>query len=169
MSTAKKKTAKDPVTGAVDAAAEQFVSAADMLKGGLEAAIDASAEQARSAYAFEGVEFAGRENLDTALKAGEAYFAGLKGLNDFWFSAAKDAARFNADAVKTLSACKTPEALTQAQMKLASDGMEAAVASANAFGEVASKAAGDVAAPLGMPTDSPFSAPFAQFWTKNAA
>lgn len=169
MSTAKKKAAKDPVTGAVDAVAEQFVGAADMLKGGVDAALDASAEQARSAYAFEGVDFAGRENFDAALKAGEAYFAGLKGLNDILFASAKDAARFNADAVKALSTCKSPEDLTQAQMKLASDGMEAAVATANTLGEAAAKAAGEVSAPFNMPLAGPFAGPFAQFWTKNAA
>ena len=174
MSTAKKKTAQNPahesVIGAVDAATQQFSGAADMLKGGLDAALDAGAEQTRTAYAFEGVEFAGRENIDAALKAGEACFAGLKGLNDFWFKSAKDAARFNADAVKALSGCKTPEDLTQTQMKLATTGMEAAVATATAFGEVASKAAGEVSAPLNFPFDATaFTAPFAQFWNKNAA
>ena len=165
MSTAKKKSTKDPVTGAIDAAAEQFETAADMVKGGFDAALDAGAEQARAAYAFEGIEFAGRENVEAALQAGEAYYTGLKGLNDLWFKSAKDAARFNADAVKTLSGCKTPEDLTQAQMKIATGGFEAAMAAANMFGEAAAKAAGDVSAPL----NTPFAAPFAQFWGKTAA
>lgn len=165
MSTAKKKTAADPVSGAIDAAAAQFDSAADMVKGGLDAALDASAEQARSACAFEGVEFAGREQVDAALQAGEAYVASLKGLNDMWLKSAKDLARFNVDAMKSLSACKTPEELSQAQMKIATGGIEAAMASANSFGEAATKAAGDVSGPL----NTPFAAPFAQFWGKNAA
>lgn len=165
MATAKKKSAKDPVLGAIDAAAEQFETAADMVKGGMDAALDASAEQTRAACAFEGVEFAGRENVDATLQAGAAYFASLKGLNDLWFKSAKDAARFNADAAKTLTGCKTPEALSQAQMKIASGGFEAAMAAANTFGEAAAKAAGDAPSPL----DNPFVEPFAQFWNKTAA
>lgn len=172
MSTAKKKSAS-PVTGAIDVAAEQFVSAADMVKGGLDAALDASAEQARAACAFEGVEFAGREQVDAVLKAGEAYFAGIKGLNDLWFKSAKETVRFNADAVKTLSVCKTPEALSEAQMKIVTGGMEAAMANANTFSQAATKAAGDVASHLGNPLSTSLSeamtAPFAQFWNKSAA
>lgn len=172
MSTAKKKSAS-PVTGAIDVAAEQFVTAADMVKGGIDAALDASAEQARAACAFEGVEFAGREHVDTALKAGEAYFAGIKGLNDLWFQSAKEAVRFNADAVKTLSGCKTPEALSEAQMKLMTGGVEAAMTNANAFSQAATKAVGDVTGQMGVPLSNPFTdamtAPFAQFWNKTAA
>lgn len=168
MSTAKKKSAS-PVTGAIDVAADQIVSAADMVKGGLDAALDASAQQTRAACAFEGVEFAGREHVDAAVKAGEAYFASLKSFNDMWFKSAKDAVRFNADAAKTLSGCKTPEALSEAQMKLMTDGMEAAMANANAFNEAATKAVGDVTGQFGNPLSEAMTAPFAQFWNKSAA
>lgn len=165
MSTAKKKAAKDTVTGTIDAAAEQFETAADMVKGGLDAALDAGVEQARAACAFEGVEFAGRENVDAALQAGEAYYAGLKGLSDLWFKTAKETARFNSDAVKALSGCKTPQDLSETQMKLATTGFEAAMASVNTLGQAAAKTVGDVSAPL----NSTFAAPFAQFWNKSAA
>lgn len=171
MSTAKKKSAS-PVTGAIDAAADQFETAVDMVKGGVTAALDATAEQTRAACAFEGVEFAGREHVDAAMKAGDAYFAGLKDLNDLWFKSAKEAMRFNADAVKTLSGCKTPEALSEAQMKIATGGMEAAMASANSFNEAATKVASGVAEPLNNPFADAFSgsfAPFTQFWNKSAA
>jgi hypothetical protein len=161
MSTAKKKPSKDAVTDAMDAAAEQFATAADRVKGGLDAALDASAEQARAACAFEGVEFAGRETVDAALKASEAYYAGLKDLNDLWFNSAKEAARFNSDAVKALSGCKTPQDLGEVQCKLATQGFEAAMASANTLGQTAVKAA--------VKTAGDVSAPFAQYWNKSAA
>lgn len=167
MSTAKKKSTS-PVTGAVDAVAEQFESAADMIKGGVDAAIDAGAEQTRAACAFEGVEFAGRDNLDAALKSSEAYYASLKDLNDLVFKSAKEATRFNADAVKTLTGCKTPEDLTQAQMKLVSSSFENAMSLMDTFGKAATKAAGDVSAPLQAQFGQPFQ-PFQQFWTKTAA
>jgi len=167
MSTAKKKTNSkdDPVLSAIDAAGAQFVTAADQVKEGLDAALDASAEQARAACAFEGVEFAGREHVDAAMQAGEAYYAGLKGLSDLWFKSAKEAAQFQVDAAKSLTACKTPEDLSQAQLKIATGGIEAAMASANTLGEAAAKTAGDVTGSL----KTPFAGPFAQFWGKNAA
>jgi len=170
MSTAKKKSAS-PVTGAIDAAADQFETAVDMVKGGVEAALDASAEQTRAACAFEGVEFAGREHVDAAMKAGEAYYAGLKDLNDLWFKSAKETARFNADAVKTLSGCKTPEAFGEAQMKIATGGMETAMANANTFTQAATKVVGGVAEPLNNPFADAFApfAQFTQFWNKSAA
>ncbi|MCR4376640.1 MAG: phasin family protein [Rhodospirillales bacterium] len=161
MSTAKKKStndsAADSTAAALDAAALQFIAVADRMKGGFDAALDAGAEQARAACAFEGVEFAGRENVDAARKAGEAYYAGLKDLNDLWFETAKEAVRFHAATVKSLSVCKTPQDLSEAQMKLATSGFEVAMASANTLGQVMVKTAGEV------------SAPFAQFWNKSAA
>jgi hypothetical protein len=173
MSAAKKKAEKAPAMDAVDAAADQFASAADMVKSSFDAALDAGAEQARAACAFEGVEFAGRENVDAALKAGEAYYAGLKDLSDLWFKTAKDAARFNSDAVKALSGCKTPQDLSQAQMKIATESFEVVMANANTFGEKASKVVGDVVTPLSAPLNAPFAGqftgPFAQFWNKSAA
>lgn len=179
MSTAKKK-ATSPIAGAIDTAAEQFESAAAVVKGGVDAAIDAGAEQSRAAYAFEGVEFVGRENLDAAQKASEAYFASLKDMTDLMFKSAKDAGRYNADAAKKLSSCKTPEDFTQTQMKIATDGFENAMAAFNGFSKAASKAAGDVTGPLSEQFgQSPFNMgpfdmqPFAQqmqaFWTKPAA
>lgn len=179
MSTAKKK-ATSPLVGAIDTAVDQFETAADVVKGGLDAAIDAGAEQTRAAYAFEGVEFVGRENLDAAGKASEAYFAGLKDLTDLAFKSAKEAGRYNADAAKTLSACKTPEEFAQAQMKAVNDGFENAMAAFNGFSQAAAKVAGDVTDPLSKQFgQSPFNAAqfdmpqFAQqmqaFWTKPAA
>lgn len=169
MSTAKKKSTKDSAAdstaGAIDAAALQFVAAADRAKGGLDAALDAGAEQARAACAFEGVEFVGRENVNAARKVGEAYYAGLKDLNDLWFETAKEAVRFHASAVKTLSACKTPQDMSEAQMKLAISGFEAAMASVNTLGQSAVKTASNVSAPL----NTVFAEPFAQFWNKSAA
>ncbi|MCK5575087.1 MAG: phasin family protein [Sphingomonadales bacterium] len=140
MSTAKKKTAKDtkdPVLGAIDAAGEQFNSAATMVQDAFGAALDAGAEQARAACAFEGVEGVGRENVDAARQASEAYYAGLKDLSDLWFKSARDVAEFNVSAAKTLSSCKTPEDLAQAQAKIASEGVEATMATAGTFGEAA--------------------------------
>lgn len=169
MSTAKKKTTT-PAAGAFDVAADHFETAVDMLKGGLDAAIDAGAQQARAAGAFEGVEFVGRENVDAALKAGEAYFANLKSLNELVFKTAKETVRFNTDAAKTLSGCKTAEDLTQAQMKIATGGFEAAMAAANTFGQAAAKAAGEVTQPLSAQFGTVLNTqPFAQFWTKTAA
>lgn len=173
MSTAKKKSNQDSAAdstayfnaGAIDAAAVQFAAVADMVKGGVDAALDVGAEQARAACAFEGVEFAGRENVDAALKAGEAYFAGLKNLNELWFKTAKEAARFNTDAVKALTDCKTSQDLSEVQRKFATDGFEVAMASANILSQAAAKVAGDVSAPLNVP----FAAPFSQFWNKSAA
>lgn len=95
--------------------------------------------------------------IDAALKAGEAYCASIKDLNDLWFETAKEAVRFHAAAVKTLSVCKTPQDLGEAQMKLATSGFEAAMASANTLGQAVVKTAGEA------------SAPFAQFWNKSAA
>lgn len=95
--------------------------------------------------------------IDAALKAGEAYYAGLKDLSDLWLTTAKETARFNADAVKAFSVCKTPQDLGEAQMKLAASGFEAAMASANTLGQAVVKTAGEA------------SAPFAQFWNKSAA
>jgi len=140
MSTAKKKTAKDtkdPVLGAIDAAGEQFNSAATMVQDAFGAALDAGAEQARAACAFEGVEGVGQENLGAARQASEAYYAGLKDLSDLWFKSARDAAQFNMAAAKSLSSCKTPEDFAQAQAKIASEGVEATMAAAGTFGETA--------------------------------
>lgn len=140
MSTAKKKTAKDtkdPVLGAIDAAGEQFNSAATMAQDAFGAALDAGAEQAHAACAFEGVDGVGRENVDAARQASEAYYAGLKDLSDLWFKSARDVAQFNVSAARTLSSCKTPEDLAQAQAKIASEGVEASMATAGTFGEAA--------------------------------
>ncbi len=131
MSTAKKKAAKAPVVDAIRAAAEQFDSATDMVKGGVDATLNATLDS----VAFEGADF-----------------TGLKSLNDLWFKAAKDATRFNVAAVETLSGCKTAEDFSAAQQKIASEGFQAAMATANAFGEAMTKAA----------TISPF-------WGKTAA
>jgi len=146
MTTAKKKTVE--AASAIEAAAENLEATVDMIKDGVDAAIKVTAEQAKSAQAFEGVEFPGRENFDAAVKAGEAYVAGFQTLNDLFFKAAKDAVRFNSEAAKTLSGCKTPEDVSAAQIKLVQSGFEAAVETSTAIGQTAYKVAGDVSAPL---------------------
>jgi len=146
MTTAKKKTAS--ATSAIEAVADNFDATADMIKDGLDAAIKAGTEQAKSAKAFEGVEFPGRENFDAAVKASEAYVSGIQELNDLFFKAAKAAVRFNSDAALTLTSCKTPEEISAAQMKLAQSGLEVAVETSTSISQAAMKVAGDVSAPL---------------------
>lgn len=163
MSTTKKKAAA--ANTAIDTAAENFEATADMIKDGVDAAIKAGAEQAKAAQAFEGIEFPGRENFDAAVKAGEAYVAGIQELNGLFFKAAKDAVRFNSDAAKALSACKSPEEITEAQAKLAQSGFEAAVETGTTIGKTAFKVAGDVSAPL----TSQFGAAYNEFVSKTAA
>lgn len=167
--TKKTQSAAQSANGAFDAAVEQFATVADMVKGGLDAALDAGAEQTRAAYAFEGLEFVGRENVDAALKSSEACFAGAKDLSALWFKAAKDAARFNADAAQSFSACKSVEDLTQAQMALASNGFGAAMAVANGFVEAFGKVSGDVSAPLKTQFGQfgQFGSAFTPFWMNN--
>ncbi|MBL4614146.1 MAG: phasin family protein [Magnetovibrio sp.] len=145
MSSKKKS---DAATSAIDAAAENFEATADMIKDGLDAAIKATTEQAKSVQAFEGTEFPGRENFDAAIKAGEAYVAGMQELNNLFFKTAKAAVRFNTDAAKTLTECKTPEEISQAQMKLAQSSFETAVEASTTLSQAAMKVAGDVSEPL---------------------
>lgn len=142
MSTKKKATA---ATSAIDAAAEQFETTADMIKDGLDAAIKAGTEQVNSVPALEGTEFPGRENFDASIKA---YVSGMQELNDLFFKTAKQAVRFNTDAAKTLTGCKTPEEVAQTQMKLAQSGFEAAVESSTTLGQAALKVAGEMSEPL---------------------
>ena len=163
MSTAKKKATAQ--AAAIEAAADNFEATADMIKDGLDAAIKAGTEQAKAAQAFEGVEFPGRENFDAAIKAGEAYVAGIQELNGLFFKAAKEAARFNADAAKTLSGCKTPEEIAQTNLKLAQSGFEAAVETGTAFGQAAMKVATEVSEPL----TGQFGAAYNEFVSKTAA
>ncbi|HEY9079102.1 phasin family protein [Magnetovibrio sp.] len=163
MSTAKKKA--DPAISAIDAVAENFEATADMIKDGLDAAIKAGTEQNQAAKAFEGMDFPGRENFDAAVKAGEAYVAGFQELNGLFFQAAKAAVRFNSEAAKTLSACKTPEELTSAQSKLVKAGFETAVETSTTIGQTALKVAGDVSAPL----SGQFGAVYNDFVAKTAA
>ena len=165
MTTAKKKATAKTATDAIDSAAENFEAAADMIKDGVDAAIKAGTEQAKAAQAFEGIEFPGRENFDAALKAGEVYVAGLQELNGMFFKAAKDAVRFNTEAAKTLTECKTPEEIAQTQMKLAQSGFEAAVETSTAFGQTAMKLASDIGGPL----TSQFGAAYNEFVSKTAA
>jgi len=165
MSTAKKKAAATAATSAIEAAADNFEATADMIKDGVDAAIKAGTEQAKAAQAFEGIEFPGRENLDAAVKAGEAYIAGIQELNGLFFKAAKDAVRFNTTAAQTLTGCKTPEEITEAQVKLAQSGFEAAVETSNTIGQAAFKVAGDVSAPL----SSHFGTAYNDFVSKTAA
>lgn len=165
MSTAKTKKTQNTTAGAFDAAVDQFSTVADMVQGGFDAALDAGADQARAACAFEGVEFAGREHVDAAMKASEAYFAGIKELNALWFKTAKDTARLNVEASKTLTACKTPEDFSEAHQKLASGGYEAAMAVANTFTETLTKVSSEVSAPL----KDQFGAGFTPFWTQKSA
>jgi len=164
MSTKKKATA-NTATAAIDSAAENFEAAADMIKDGMDAAIKAGTEQAKAAQAFEGIEFPGRENFDAAVKASEAYVAGLQQLNGLFFKTAKEAVRFNTDAAKTLTECKTPEDIAQTQLKLAQSGFEAAVEAGTVFGQTALKLAGDMGAPL----TSQFGAAYNEFVSKTAA
>jgi len=163
MSTAKKKSVE--ATSAIEAAAENFEATVDMIKGGVDAAIKASTEQTNAAQAFEGVEFPGRENFDAAVKAGEAYVAGFQTLNDLFFKAAKDAVRFNSEAAKTLTGCKTPEEISAAQIKLVQSGFEAAVETGTAIGQTAYKVAGEVSEPL----SSKLSSVYGDFAAKTAA
>lgn len=147
MTTKKKATATSAID-AIDAAAEKFETTADMIKDGLDAAIKAGTEQAKSVQAFEGTEFPGRENLDVVVKAGEAYVAGMQELNNLIFKTAKEAVRFNTDAAKILTGCKTPEEVAQTHMKLAQSGFEAAVESSTTIGQAALKVAGEMSEPL---------------------
>jgi len=163
MSTAKKKS--DPAISAIDAVADNFESTADMIQGSLDAAIKAGTEQTKAAKAFEGMDFPGRENFDAAVKVGEAYVAGFQELNGLFFQAAKAAVRFNTEAAKTLSTCKTPEDLTTAQSKLAQSGLEAAVETSTTISQAAMKVAGDVSAPL----TGQFGAVYNDFVSKTAA
>ncbi len=162
MTTAKKK--ETPVSGAVETAVTSFETTADMIKGGVDAALDASAEQARASSAFEGVEFAGRDNVDAALKCSQAYFSGLKELSGLVFKTAKDTARLNADAMKDLSGCTSPEDLSQAQMKIVSASFEAMMGMAKEFGQTATKVAGEVTEPLNAQFSSQQS--YTKFWPK---
>jgi len=163
MSTAKKKT--DAASSAIEAVAENFEATADMIKDGVDAAIKAGTEQTKAAQAFEGMDFPGRENFDAAVKVGEAYVAGFQELNGLFFQAAKAAVRFNSEAAKTLSTCKTPEELTTAQTKLAQSGFEAAVETSNTIGQAALKVAGEVSAPLA----DQFGTAYSDFVSKSAA
>ena len=163
MSTAKKKS--DPAISAIDAVADNFESTADMIQGSLDAAIKAGTEQTKAAKAFEGMDFPGRENFDAAVKVGEAYVAGFQELNGLFFQAAKAAVRFNTEAAKTFSTCKTPEDLTTAQSKLAQSGLEAAVETSTTISQAAMKVAGDVSAPL----TGQFGAAYNDFVAKTAA
>jgi len=163
MSTAKKKTAT--AATAMEAAAENFEATADMIKDGVDAAIKAGTEQAKAAQAFEGVEFPGRENFDAAVKVGEAYVAGIQELNNLFFKAAKDVVRFNTEAAQTLTACKTPEEISETQMKLAQSGFEAAVETGTTIGQTAMKVAGDVSEPL----TGQFGAAYNEILSKTAA
>ena len=167
MSTAKKKAdpAISAATTAIEAVADNFDATADMIKDGLDAAIKTGTEQTTAAKAFEGMDFPGRENFDAAVKVGEAYVAGFQQLNGLFFQAAKTAVRFNSEAAKTLSTCKTPEELTAAQTKLAQSGFEVAVETTNTLGEVAMKVAGDVSAPL----TGQFGTAYNDFVSKTAA
>lgn len=146
--TAKKKASANPAATAIDTAAENFEATTDMIKDNVDAAIKAGTEQVKAAQAFEGMDFLGRENIDAAVKASEAYVAGVQTMNDLFFKAAKDAVRFNTDAAKTLSECKTPEELSEAQMKLAQSGFEAAVETSKTISETAMKLANEVSEPL---------------------
>lgn len=163
MSTAKKKATAQ--NSAIEAAADQFEATADMIKDGMDAAIKAGTEQAKAAQAFEGIEFPGRENFEAAVKAGEAYVAGMQELTGLFFKTAKQTVRFNTDAVKTLTECKTPEDVAQTQMKLAQSGFEVAVETSTTLGQAALKVAGDLGAPL---TDQ-FGAAYNEFVSKTAA
>lgn len=165
MTTAKKKATAKTATDAIDSAAENFEAAADMIKDGVDAAIKAGTEQAKAAQAFEGIEFPGRENFDAAVKAGEVYVAGIQELNGLFFKAAKDAVRFNTEAAKSLTACKTPEEIAQTQMKLAQSGFDAAVEAGTSFGQTALKLATEV----GEPISSQFGAAYNDFVSKTAA
>jgi len=162
MSTKKKA---DPAINAIEAVADNFDATADMIQGGMDAAIKAGSEQTKAAQAFEGMDFPGRENFDAAVKVSEAYVAGFQQLNGLFFQAAKAAVRFNSDAAKTLSGCKTPEDLTAAQTKLAQSGFEAAVETSNTISQAAMKVAGDVSAPL----IGQFGAVYNDFVSKTAA
>lgn len=163
MSTAKKKATA--ATSAIDAAADNFEATADMIKDGVDAAIKAGTEQAKAAQAFEGMEFPGRENFDAAIKASEAYVAGIQELNGLFFQTAKEVVRFNTDAAKTLTGCKTPEEVAQTQMKLAQSGFEAVVETGTTIGKTAMKVAGDVSEPL----TGQFGAAYNEFVSKTAA
>ena len=145
---AKKKASATPATTAIDTAAENIDAAVDMVKDNVDAAIKAGAEQAKSAQVIEGMEFLGRDNIDAAVKAGEVYLSGVQAMNDLFFKAAKAAVRFNSEAAKSLSDCKTPEEISETQMKLAQSGFEAAVETSTEITQTAMKLANEIGEPL---------------------
>ncbi|MCW8915853.1 MAG: phasin family protein [Magnetovibrio sp.] len=148
MSAKKKASAANSAVDAIDAAAENFDAAANMIKDGVDAAIKAGSEQAKSAQNVEGFDFLGRDNIDAAVKAGEAYVAGFQTMNDLFFKAAKEAVHFNTEAAKTLSGCKTPEEISETQLKLAQSGFEVAVETSTEITQTAMKLANEIGEPL---------------------